>query len=57
MPIMTEHAGEVIGGVDTHGEAHHAAVIDTLGRTVKGHPPSRSWGTSRLPRLMVVIGC
>ena len=32
MPIMTEHAGEIIGGVDTHGEVHHAAVIDTLGR-------------------------
>jgi len=32
MPIMTEHAPEVIGGVDTHGRTHHAAVIDALGR-------------------------
>lgn len=32
MPIMTDHAAEVIGGVDTHGDTHHAAVIDTLGR-------------------------
>ena len=31
MPIMTDHAAEVIGGVDTHGHTHHA-VIDTLGR-------------------------
>jgi transposase len=32
MPIMTDHTMEVIGGVDTHGHTHHAAVIDKLGR-------------------------
>ena len=32
MPIMRDQATEVIGGVDTHGHAHHAAVIDVLGR-------------------------
>ena len=32
MTIMPDHSTNVIGGVDTHGEAHHAAVIDTLGR-------------------------
>ncbi|MEV4921236.1 IS110 family transposase [Streptomyces tirandamycinicus] len=29
---MTDQALEVTGGVDTHGETHHAAVIDRLGR-------------------------
>lgn len=29
---MTHPDREVIGGVDTHGRTHHAAVIDTLGR-------------------------
>lgn len=32
MTIMPDHAKEVIGGVDTHGDTHHAAVIDKLGR-------------------------
>jgi transposase len=26
--------GPVTGGVDTHGQTHHAAVIDALGRPV-----------------------
>ncbi|MFB7950564.1 IS110 family transposase [Kitasatospora phosalacinea] len=29
---MTDQAMEVTGGVDTHGETHHAAVIDRIGR-------------------------
>ncbi|TVR93462.1 MAG: IS110 family transposase [Trueperaceae bacterium] len=32
MTIMPDHSTHVIGGVDTHGDAHHAAVIDALGR-------------------------
>jgi transposase len=32
MTIMPDHSTHVIGGVDTHGETHHAAVIDPLGR-------------------------
>jgi len=29
---MTDQALEVTGGIDTHGETHHAAVVDRLGR-------------------------
>lgn len=32
MTIMSHQAAEVIGGIDTHGDTHHAAVIDRLGR-------------------------
>lgn len=32
MTIMTDQPLEVIAGVDTHGQTHHAAVIDRLGR-------------------------
>ena len=32
--IMADSIVEVIGGVDTHGAAHHAAVIDPIGRHV-----------------------
>jgi transposase len=32
MTRMTNNAGSVTGGVDTHGETHHAAVIDGVGR-------------------------
>lgn len=32
MLIMTDQASHVIGGVDTHGDVHHAAVVDPLGR-------------------------
>ena len=31
---MTNTPGPVTGGVDTHGETHHAAVIDQVGREV-----------------------
>jgi hypothetical protein len=29
---MPNHTRIVIGGVDTHGRTHHAAVLDTQGR-------------------------
>lgn len=32
MTSMTDQALEVTGGIDTHGETHHAAVVDRLGR-------------------------
>ena len=32
MTIMTDQQLDVIAGVDTHGQTHHAAVIDPLGR-------------------------
>lgn len=32
MTSMTTTAGPVTGGVDTHGETHHAAVLDQVGR-------------------------
>lgn len=32
MTSMTDQALEVTGGVDTHGETHHAAVVDRIGR-------------------------
>jgi hypothetical protein len=32
MTSMTRTAGGVTGGVDTHGQNHHAAVIDHVGR-------------------------
>lgn len=31
---MTDQMREVIGGVDTHGATHHAAVIDPIGRHI-----------------------
>lgn len=52
MTIMPAHRTHVIGGVDTHGHAHHAAVIDALGRhladrefpaTTAGYQDLTSW--------------
>src|SRR5947209_1322981 len=34
MSSMTGEAGVVVGGVDTHSQTHHVAVIDQLGREV-----------------------
>jgi len=34
MSRMTGKTGVVVGGVDTHSQTHHAAVIDDLGREV-----------------------
>jgi transposase len=43
MTIMPDHSTHVIGGVDTHGDTHHAAVIDSLGR----HLADREFPTTR----------
>jgi transposase len=49
---MTHPALDVIGGVDTHGDTHHAAIIDTLGReladrqfptTISGYRDLLTW--------------
>ena len=32
MTSITTTTGPVTGGVDTHGETHHAAVLDQVGR-------------------------
>ena len=49
---MARKARKVTGGVDTHGETHHAAVIDALGRqladrefptTPRGYRALLSW--------------
>jgi transposase len=56
--------GEVVGGVDTHGEFHHAAVLDHLGRplgdrqfpaTTAGYQALLAWlcGFGRLLRVGV----
>jgi transposase len=34
MSSMTGESGVVVGGVDTHSQTHHAAVIDYLGREI-----------------------
>lgn len=57
MTSMTPTDGlEVFGGVDTHGQTHHAAVIDTVGRqlddrqfpaTASGYQALLAWITSR----------
>ena len=49
---MANRTRVVIGGVDTHGRTHHAAVIDQHGRLLadagfgadtRGLPPAASW--------------
>lgn len=49
---MTDQVRQVIGGVDTHGATHHAAVIDPIGRhlgdqefpaTAVGHRDLTAW--------------
>ena len=42
MTIMPDHSTYVIGGVDTHGDAHHAAVIDALGRHLADRPDRKT---------------
>jgi len=42
MTSMTSNSGPVTGGVDTHGQTHHAAVIDQVGR----HLADREFPTS-----------
>ncbi|MDT0382698.1 IS110 family transposase [Streptomyces sp. DSM 42041] len=52
MTSMTHDGPEIIGGVDTHGLTHHAAVIDGLGRhladqefpaTIRGYRDLLDW--------------
>lgn len=52
MTSMTDQIMEVTAGVDTHGETHHAAIVDPLGRhlgdrgfdaTAKGYRQLLSW--------------
>ena len=61
---MARKARKVTGGVDTHGETHHAAVIDALGRqladrefptTPRGYRALLSWlaGFGKLVRVGV----
>ncbi len=48
MTSMTHNAPQITGGVDTHGLTHHAAVIDSIGRTWptrSSPPPSAATGT------------
>jgi transposase len=42
MTSMTTTSGSVTGGVDTHGQTHHAAVIDQVGR----HLADREFATT-----------
>lgn len=61
---MARKTRKVTGGVDTHGETHHAAVVDTLGRqladrefptTPRGYRALLSWlaGFGQLERVGV----
>ncbi len=54
---MTQNAREVIGGVDTHGHTHHAAVIDQLGRHLADQQfPATSAGYRELWAWMSSLG-
>ncbi|GAA1881177.1 hypothetical protein GCM10009836_73070 [Pseudonocardia ailaonensis] len=47
--LSTPSADEVIGGVDTHRDTHHAAVIDAVGRRVDDAPfPATARGYEQL---------
>lgn len=37
MTTMTDSTGNVTGGVDTHGQTHHAAVLDEVGQQLGDH--------------------
>lgn len=48
---------QVIGGVDTHGRTHHAAVIDGLGRHLADHEfPATTAGYRRLHAFLTSYG-
>ena len=64
MSSMTEETGVVVGGVDTHSQTHHAAVLDHVGRelgerefpaTAVGYSALVSWfrGFGELSRVGV----
>ena len=53
MTIMPDHSTHVIGGVDTHGHAHHAAVIDAFGRHLADREfPATTAGYEELERWL-----
>lgn len=57
MTSMTDQALEVTGGVDTHGETHHAAVIDHLGRHLADREfPATGAGYRRLLSWLCSFG-
>lgn len=57
MISMTEHDMDVTGGVDTHAETHHAAVIDSLGRVLGSREfPANDRGYGQLLRWMRGFG-
>ncbi|MFC7912941.1 hypothetical protein [Streptomyces sp. NPDC057386] len=57
MTSRTDQALEVTGGVDTHGETHHAAVIDHLGRHLADRKfPATGAGYRRLPAWLRPFG-
>lgn len=54
---MTDQCLEVTGGIDTHGETHHAAVVDRLGRHLADHEfPATGAGYRRLLAWLVSFG-
>ena len=54
---MTHRHVEVIGGVDTHGRTHHAAVIDTAGRLLgDAEFPATGAGYRSLARWLAGFG-
>jgi transposase len=57
MTSMTNSERPVTGGVDTHGETHHAAVIDSIGRQLGDKEfPATPAGYRALLRWMQTFG-
>jgi len=50
---MTKRARVVIGGVDTHGRTHHAAVIDQHGRLLG----DAEFGATPMATAVWLAGC
>lgn len=54
---MTRQAGEIIGGVDTHADTHHAAVIDANGRQLGDAKfPANTTGYAALAAFLAAFG-
>ncbi|MGI5518392.1 IS110 family transposase [Streptomyces sp. CA-106131] len=60
---MTHNTPQITGGVDTHGQTHHAAVIDSVGRhladrefpaTIRGYRDLLDWIRSH--GMLVSVG-